>query len=336
MRKKKATLKDIAAKTDVSIATVSRALRNNANVSEATRQHIFEVAQNLGIPIDSYSNNGELGQVFVLVLDSGWGAFFNKCLQELVNQGEKRNFEVEFYRAERYEPVREGLARAANLTDGLVVLGTWDTLGEEEADLIAALPVPTILINRYIGTCANAVTLDDYGAGLIAARYLIGLGHKRIAYLPGMQSSSSMRDRMRGFRTGLESKGLYYPELFTEPLNGNILAWACNCVKQLLELPQPPTAIWTCNDIVASAVIVSLKTQGINIPEQISVIGHDHLSQTHNIGLTTFDHRFTELGYNIAILAEGILKKELHGAVHISLMPELVEGSTTGPAPGMA
>lgn len=333
MRKKKVTLKDIAAKTDLSVATVSRALRNNGSVSESTRQHVFRVAQNLGVATHEIAKGGKLGKVSILILDSGWGAFFEKCMREVVRQSKKRNFEVEFHRSERYESVREGLTRVANQTEGVVVLGTWDALGEEEADLINALQVPTILVNRYIGACANAVTLDDFGTGLAAARFLVGLGHKRIAYLPGIQSSSSMRDRMLGFRTGLEKNGLFNPELFTEPLHGNILVWTCNCVKQLMSLPQPPTAIWTCNDIVASAVIVSLKTQGINIPEQVSVIGHDRLPQTHNIGLTTFDHRFTELGYNIAMLAEGILKKELSGGVHISVMPELIEGNTTGPAP---
>lgn len=331
MKKERTTLKNIAEKADVSISTVSRALRDDDRIAEATREHIRVVAQELGFTVRLRAN-GDLGEVVVLVLDTGWGAFFDKTLNELARQGEKRNFKVSVQSVERHEPLTEGLARVAHMNSGVVVIGTWDTISSYETDLISSLSVPVIFINRYIETCASAVTLDDFGAGITAARYLVGLGHKRIAYLPGMQASSAMRDRLRGFQTGLQRMGVYVPELITEPLSGNVLEWTCRSVKQLMDLPQPPTAIWTCNDIAASAVIVSLRTQGFAVPEQISVIGHDHLPQAREIGITTFDYRLTELGYHVAYLAEGFLRDELSDSVHISLMPKLVEGHTTGPS----
>jgi LacI family transcriptional regulator len=231
---------------------------------------------------------------------------------------------------QRYERVDEGLAKVADMTHGVVVLGTWDALTDADAELIGDLSVPVVLINRYVSVYASSVTLDDYGTGLRAVSHLIDLGHTRIACMPGVQSSPAMRNRLRGFRTGLEDRGLFLPELVTEPLSGNILEWACRCVRSLLDLPQPPTAIWACNDIAASAVIVSMETQGIHVPEQMSVMGHDNLLQAHDIGLTTFDYRLTDMGYHTAYLVEGLLQGEFSSSVHISLTPELIDRRTTG------
>lgn len=330
MSMSKVTLKDVAERTNVSIATVSRALRNDAGVAEATRRRVIEVAQEMGVSVPAPSRNSQLGQVAVLVLDSGWGAFFDETLQELARRANEFNYEVTVHRAKRYERVDEGLAKVADMAHGVVVLGTWDALTDADAELIGDLSVPVVLINRYVSAYASSVTLDDYGTGLRAVRHLIDLGHTRIACMPGVQSSPAMRNRLRGFRTGLEDRGLLLPELVTDPLSGNILEWACRCVRSLLDLPQPPTAIWACNDIAASAVIVSMETQGIHVPEQMSVMGHDNLLQAHDIGLTTFDYRLTDMGYHTAYLVEGLLQGEFSSSVHISLTPELIDRRTTG------
>jgi DNA-binding LacI/PurR family transcriptional regulator len=330
----KITLKDVAERTNLSIATVSRALRNETGVAEETRKRIIEVAQEMGASVPALGKNGQLGQVIVLVLDSGWGAFFDEALQELARRANECDHEVVVHRAPRYESVDEGLARVKGMTQGVVVLGTWDALTDADADLIANLPVPVVLINRYLSRHASSVTLDDYGTGFRAVRHLVDLGHRRIACMPGVQSSPAMRHWLRGFRTGLEDRGLFVPELVTEPLGGNILEWACRCVRALLDLPQPPTAIWACNDIAAGAVIVSMETQGIRVPEQMSVMGHDNLPQAHDVGLTTFDYRLTEMGYHTAYLVEGLLQGEFSSPVHISLTPELIDRRTTALARG--
>lgn len=331
MSKSRTTLKDIAERANVSITTVSRALRDDARVAESTRRHIMQVAQEMGVSLQASDLNNPVGPVVVYVLDTGWGSFFEETIHELICYGDEHNYEVTIERVRRHEPVSTAIAKAAEMKEGVIVLGTWDYINETEAVQIGNLNVPVILINRYIGSRASSVTLDDYATGQTVVEYLTSLGHKRIAYLPGVQSSTSMQDRLRGFRTALESRGLYHPELCTTPLTGNILEWTCQCVKQLMDLPEPPTAIWTCNDIAASAAIVTLKTQGIHIPEQISVVGHDHLP-SHNIGITTFGFRFRELGYHVAKLAEGYLRGELTSAVRISIESEFIIGTTTGPA----
>lgn len=329
MREERTTLKDIAQQLGVSISTVSRALRGDVRVAESTRQRIAQVAQELAYPLMSVNN--VLGEIRVLVLDAGWGKFFSETLNEIIHEGEKRGCTVSVYRSERYEPLHEALTRVADMTDGVLVVGTWDPIQSSEIELISSLQVPVILVNRYLETVANSVTLDDYGAGVLAAHYLAELGHRRIAYLPGRESSTAMRDRALGFQTGLHSLGLYDPELFTTPLSGNILEWACESVSYLMSLSQPPTAIWACNDVAASAVIVSARTQGICAPEQISVMGFDYLPQARDIGLTTFDYRLAELGRHVAYLAEGLMRDAFSGPVRISVMPHLIKGITTGP-----
>lgn len=331
MNEERTTLKDIAEQLGVSISTVSRALRGDTRVAEATRQRVTLAARELAYPLIPINNGITLGQIHVLILDASWGRFFDETINELVRQSEKRGCEVAVYRVERYEPLCEGLARVANLTNGVIVVGTWEPLGNREIEIISSLSVPVILINRYLETTASSVTLDDYGAGVLAANYLADLGHQHIAYLPGRELSSSMRDRARGFISGLQSLNLYRPELFTKPLTGNILEWACESVSYLFSLPQPPTAIWACNDVAASAVIVAARTQGFRTPEQISVMGFDHTPQAREIGLTTFDYRLTELGRYVTYLAEEWLHGAIKGPVRINVMPQLIEGITTGP-----
>jgi len=333
MSKGKATLSDIAKRSGLSIATVSRALHNDRRVSEVTRRKVISAALELGFPLSSFARENKVGRLIVLVLDRGWEQFFDEALNEISNRGAELGFEVVFHRAAHHESLETGLAGISGLGDGVVVVGTWDSITEEDATLLSRQRYPAILINRYTNGFTSAVTHDDYLTGITAANYLAGLGHRHIAYLPGNQTSSAMRDRLRGFRAGLENLGIYRPELFAEPVQGRVLEWAGDCVKQLLALSTPPTAIWTYNDIVASAVIVSLRTQGIEVPRQISVMGHDNLPQTRDLGFTTFGYRLPEIGYHVIRLAEGYLKGALQGTAHVSLAPHFIPGNTTGPAP---
>ncbi len=268
------------------------------------------------------------------MLERGWGAFFHETLTTLVDQAGRRGFSVS---------IQQGMAPGQSLETGLkkvmetqarvLVIGTWETWGDHVAQLITSLPVPVILINRHLSAVASAVTLDDYNAGAMAARYLADLGHKHIAYLPGSRASSPMCERLRGFQAVLQDRGLFRAELFTAPLTGNILEWACAGANALLSLAAPPTAIWTCSDLAASAVLVAAKTRGISTPAQLSVMGFDNNPEMRDIGLTTFDFRLQELGQHTAHLAEGFLKGHLTGQVQIKVMPQLVVGVTTGPVP---
>ena len=110
MSKTKTTLKDIAERANVSIATVSRALRDDARVAESTRRYIMQIAQEMGVSLQSELTNA-VGPVVVHVLDTGW-ALFEESIHELTRYGEEHNFEVIIERVRRHEPVSGAIAKA--------------------------------------------------------------------------------------------------------------------------------------------------------------------------------------------------------------------------------
>lgn len=349
MRAERTRLEDIARVTGVSVSTVSRALRSDPRIAEKTRWRVATEARRL-----NYHKPGENGigrraglegstslvarlvprleRLRVLVMRPDPRAFFAETLVELVQQGQECGFAVDVQEG-RDENLARHLTEAEAGGANAVLVLTFGHLTEAHGRLFQDSPVPVVLINRHVEGMTNAVTLDDFAAGVQAARYLVGLGHRRIAHLPGPQGASSMRERAAGFRTGLETVGCFDPALFVEPVQGDVLKWAQASVGRLLALPEPPTAIWAHHDLAAGATVVAVRAAGLRVPEDISIMGFDRKPELRETRLTTFDYRFRELARQSLRLIEGLLAGTVRGPVRVCVVPALVQGETTGPAP---
>lgn len=352
MQQRRVRLEDIAESTGYSVSTVSRALRGDPRVSTTTRRIVELEANRLNYPFirtgsnstlngseNAFSSNAgplkDLKKVAVIMRRERQQYFFTETLLVIIECGRKHGFEVDFELTS--DPVETFLKRKD--ADAVFFI-TWEDLTEEDGYAIQSHPVPVILINRHVEGLTNSVTLDNFAFGLHAVRYLMRKGHRRIAYIPGQQSSASFRERSVGFRYALERAGCFEAQYFGGPIGVLPLGDARRetirreAIREeairLANLSQPPTAVAGFNDFAASVVLVTMRDLGLKVPEDVSVLGFDYSFDLSPYEITTFDYRRERLGTMALYLLEGLMSGEIEGPFHMSISPKLVERETVG------
>jgi len=341
--KMRITLEDIARAAKVSVSTVSRALHGDPRVAVSTRNRILEAAQEMGYPLHPEllgrvhgGGNGEppvTRRIALLIQTHEVFSFYGDAIMGLVEEGREYNIEVAMKLIPENTRLASHLDEAGNEGARAAVYLTWKALGEKEREELRGSPVPVILVNRHLEGLTPAVTIDDFAAGRLAAFHLMQLNHRRIACLSGQLSASAMRERTAGFRSALEQHGCYDPALFIERDRGRLIDWVQRSMDRLLSLPDPPTAIWAFNDMAASYVLMVANTMGLKVPEDLSVMGFDRNGQFRENHLTTFDIRQRVLARQTLRLALAVLDGTVEPGVRWCVVPALIPGATTGPAP---
>lgn len=347
--RRKVRLTDVARAAGVSISTASRALRGEGRIAETTRRRVLAEAERLGYvterePAASTVSGGVqqiaskltipgLNRLLVGVPQIGYDAFYGATVVAISQEGTRRGFHVDIDSLDNRRDLADAVAKIESEPYDALVVCTWDALDVTDCAVLTQTTKPVVLINRHIEGHAYTVTHDDFAAGLLAARHLIDLGHRRIAHLAGPQSASPLRERTAGFRAGLERAGLFDPQLLVLGINGNHVDWVVQTMDQLMSLPEPPTAVWAFNDNVAAHVVATARTRGLQVPQDLSVMGFDNLPYSNSIGLTTFQFRSRDLGLQAVHLLHGVFTQTVVPPVRVCVVPHLIVRDTTGPAP---
>jgi len=141
-----------------------------------------------------------------------------------------------------------------------------------------------------------SVHATNYQGALDAMEYLLGLGHRRIAIITGRAELESSNRRLKAYRDALVKAGIAADE--------NLIAagdytteTGARCAREILSLAEPPTAIFASNDQTAIGVFQVAEEMGVRIPEDLSVIGFDNISESKYMGLTTVDQFISEMGF---------------------------------------
>jgi LacI family transcriptional regulator len=141
-----------------------------------------------------------------------------------------------------------------------------------------------------------SVHATNYQGALAAMEYLIGLGHKRIGYISGRAELESSNRRLMGYREALEKAGISVDESLIA--SGDYTTeTGVTCTRELLALENPPTAIFASNDQMAIGVFQVAEELGMQIPEDLSVVGFDNITESKYMGLTTVDQFISEMGF---------------------------------------
>lgn len=352
MQQHRVRLEDIAQSVGYSVSTVSRALRGDPRVSTTTRKIVELEANRLNYPfirtgsVDTQNGTENkfalrtsslkgLKRVAVIMRRERQKYFFMETLLVFIEYGKMYGFEVDFELTS--DPVEVFLNRKD--VDAVFFI-TWEELTEEDGFAMQNHPVPVIVINRHVEGLTNSVTLDNFAFGSQAVRYLTRMGHRRIAYIPGQQSSASFRERAVGFRYALERAGCFEAQYLSGPIEvlpvGNVRREAIRreAIREeairLANLPNPPTAIAAFNDFAASVVLVTLRDLGLKVPQDVSVLGFDFSFDLSPYEMTTFDYRREHLGTMALYVLQGLMSGELEGPFHMSISPKLVERETVG------
>jgi len=227
--------------------------------------------------------------------------------------------------------------------EGLILwyLGGPDNLPALEA--VRAAGIPMVFVDRRPpeGFDADFVGVDNARSAEEAVRHLLSLGHRRIAHVSNLDLVSTVEERFVGYTRALERAGIPFPpELVRRDAGTGADEYEAGCgalVDELLALPDPPTAVFAVNDIVAHHIVASLRARGRRVPEDVSVVGFDGIERWGPGApfLTTADQPFARLGTAAAELLQERIKSIQEGSPvstshrHILLdAPLTVRGST--------
>ncbi|MEV0849568.1 LacI family DNA-binding transcriptional regulator [Streptomyces sp. NPDC049954] len=335
---KGATLADVARRAGVSPSTVSRTLRGLSTVSPATRARVEKAARELSFAISRSASSlvtGRTGRVAVLVpnLDS-W--FLGAALAGLAPALNAAGLDMLVYSVttpEQRGRFFEHLPARRN-ADALLVVSFALSPGERAR--LDDLGMPLVFVSQHEKDRAG-VYVDDVEAARRGTRYLLNLGHRRIAYLEPADASGfawSSRARLDGYRTALAEAGLAQDaDLVRQVANwqGPSLDAA---VGRLLSLDDPPTAIFAETDDIAFRLLTVLRGVNVPVPQRMSILGFDGHAMAAPWDLSTLAQPARRLGEAAAELTYRLIQDpEAYRAEHVVLPVELVPRGSTGPAP---
>ena len=274
---KRPTMTDIALAAGVSQATVSLVLNEvpNARVSSDTRARVKEVAQSLGYARKSAPRLTEARLIGMLIDDVS-----------------STPFAAPFIEGARSEAAVQGVIVAVICTGAdpaaeeaaLQMLQAAGAVGVLYTSLVTRLVTPPAMLNQMRAVLVNChdrdhllpcVTPGDVMGAFAATLALIEAGHRRIAHLAGEPWTEAARDRLLGHRRALASQDIPFdPSLVSQP------AWTVASgrtqMAALLDLPDPPTAVFCFNDRVAIGAYEALAARGLSVPQDVSVVGFDN------------------------------------------------------------
>ncbi|MDR3429211.1 MULTISPECIES: LacI family DNA-binding transcriptional regulator [Silvimonas] len=282
------SIRDLARAAGVSVGTVSRALKHQQGLSNATRERILQLAQELGY--DKTRLRPDPIRRVLCILHSQHevpqeNPFYSEVLKGAAAACQERGISCDVLSLSPAKPARRQILRQE--PDALLCIGFFEP---ETLEIIRSLGKPVVLSDMN-SPGWPAVNTDNQQGAWLATQHLIAGGRQRIAFLSGSLAHYSIRLRERGYRQALFDAGrLADPALETLiPPGMDIATGAPYAMRELLALPERPDAIFAYNDATALAAMRVCQEAGLRVPQDIAFVGFDDLgvAATAQPGLTT-------------------------------------------------
>jgi LacI family transcriptional regulator len=327
-RMAEATIRDVARRAELSVATVSRALNGFENVSDKARQRIASAVKELGyVPHAgarslSLSRNNAIG----VVLPDLHGEFFSEIVRGMDREASRRGYLLLLSNLHAgSEQAATALRAMRGRVDGLIVMAPH--LGATE--LSSALPngLPSILINtRHASGEHPAIHLDNAAGVAAVVEHLASLGRRHLVHIAGPRSNIDAQERAAAFQDAVAKHNVE-----GEIVQGDFEMQSGEAaIARLLANDIDFDAVVAANDNMAIGAIDALRAAGRRIPQDVAVAGFDDIPLARHLGITTVRVRIAELGERaLARLLDGLPAGDRNGdELHA---PELVVRSTTDP-----
>lgn len=333
-----ATIRDVARRADVSVATVSRVINDSPLVSDGTRQKVLDVIADLDYIPNPNAQRLSLGRTLTIgvILPFLTLPSFVERLRGVQSALEDSGYDLILYSVEsppKIESYLKKLSRRDHIGGAIIISLPLDDAYVERFE---TAKIPAILLDA-VHPRMNRVIVDDVAGGYKATRHLIDLGHRRIAFLSDYLENPfgfvSMRHRYQGYRQALAEAGLpFVPTYHREGELGGREAF--QEAKDLLSLQDAPTAVFAASDTHAIGVLKAAHELGIRVPEQLSVIGYDGIRDAEYLDLTTVQQPLFDSGVESANILLASLVEPPESPLEVILPTELVVRGTTAPPLG--
>jgi LacI family transcriptional regulator len=274
------TMADVAARAGVSVATVSRALSGNGRlVSPAVMERVRTAAEELAYHPNNLARNMRAGtsRIFGLVISDVSNPFFTAVARGAEDVAQRHGYSLVLSNTDE-DPAREAASLAVMRAERAagIIIATTNENGDVLRRSLAAGTALVAIDRRIMGMPTDSVAVDNESAAHGAVTHLVRLGHRRIAIVGGPSDADTARERLRGYdRAFREARIPGAPELVKE---GNFReAAGLILTRELLDLDDPPTAIFSVNNLTTIGVLRALRERHMRIPEDVSVVGFDDI-----------------------------------------------------------
>ncbi|MEO6805920.1 MAG: LacI family DNA-binding transcriptional regulator [Edaphobacter sp.] len=296
-------LKDIARDLGVSVVTVSKVLRGNADIGEETRKRVLKRMKELNYQPNMMARGLASGRTYTigLVVPDLVHPFFAEFAKSVGGVLRTSNRALILASSEEDPEVeRQEIRTLLNRGVDVLMIASCQTNLRNFYELGDAR-TPYLLFDRnFPHLAAHFVGTDDVKVGEMATKHLIGIGRNRIAHIGGKNTSPSF-DRLRGYRNALTDGGLTVPERYIvvrERMeeSGDVVGF--QAMQELLKLQSKPDAVFCYNDLTAVGAIDATLKAGLRVPEDIAFIGCGNLRYANylRVPLSSIDHGTAELG----------------------------------------
>jgi DNA-binding LacI/PurR family transcriptional regulator len=301
--KSSTTIRDVARLANVSIGTVSRVLNDDPAVTEKTRCKVKDAIDELDYIPNPIARQLSIGRTLTIGIIQPYitlPSYIERMhgVQHILADSEYDLVIFNVDNPSQRNAYFKDLSYKMR-ADGIIIVSLPPN--DEQAEYFAKSRIPIVFIDAYHPKMF-CVIADDVEGGRIATRHLVELGHRKIAFLSDHLESPfhpSMRHRYLGYREVLEEAGiLYNPSYVIEGERGRTNAQVM--AKQLFDLDDPPTAIFAASDTHAFGVLDAARMVGLKVPERLSVIGYDNISDSAYNNLTTIDQSLQDSGAKAA------------------------------------
>ena len=327
------SMKDIAQRCGVSVASVSKALNGQPDIGEETRKRIEQVAKELGYMTNASARalktnrTYHLGVLFVDERRSGLAhEYFSTMLESFKVEAEARGYDITFINhnvgGKRTSYLQHYLYRGV---DG-VVIACVDFHDPQVRELVdSGIPLVTI---DHVFNNRLAVVSDNVSGLEELVRFIYQKGHRKIAFLHG-EDTTVTRNRLTGFYRACEELGLEIPEEYIRECVYHDPDRCAKATREVLELPERPSCIIFPDDFSYIGGLNVLNEKGLRVPEDISVAGYDGIHLAKVLNLTTYSQNTEQIG---KIAAERLISLIEHPKTtlidRIMVPGELLEGTT--------
>lgn len=328
----RATLATIAAVAGVSVSTVSKVVNGRRDVAPGTRLRIQQVLDELAyVP-----RRGESPQTsrVALLFHGPLMTYSLEILEGVVSAANEAGVDVVVARTDIAPHRAAQLIRERAVNDWQAVIAI--TTAASELSVLSRAHVPTVVIDPIGAPQADVISVGstNFAGGLTATQHLLDLGHRRIAYIGGTASAACNQARLQGFRGAMEAAGASIPKRYER--NGEFryedgLAQGA----ALLDLPVPPTGIFSANDEMALGILEAARARGIRVPQDLSIVGFDdtEVARVSAPPLTTVAQPLRRMGTVALRTALQLGAGDRVDSHHVELATELIVRGSTAPLP---
>jgi len=301
-REKEITIYDLARKLNISIATVSRALKDDPVVSKKTKKKIFELAEEMGYQSNHFARNlrNQRTDTIGVIVPRLNSYFMSTIIAGMESLANANGYNLII--SQSSESVTKEIANAKTLfnnrVDGLLVSLAYDTEEISHFEPYFKKNIPVIFFDRVEQHEASTnIQIDNRRAAYESTEHLIEQGCKRIVHITAMPKRNVYVDRMKGYRQALSDYDIPFKEEYVI-INNLSLEAGIESASFITQMDPMPDGIFVANDNCAVGCMLGLKQAGIRIPEDIAIVGfnNDPVSKVVEPNLSTINYPGYEMG----------------------------------------